>query len=174
MWQVGGFVFWKIILLTTIVGITLSFIYAPRTWCSFCPMGSLSSWVAPKKAPLPKVYKSIHVSSLCEEKCKLCARVCPMQLTPYSSRGEQLGYLHPDCLKCRKCEKACPTKIIKYTKNQWRIIDDNLINGVLLRYEYWLGTSSLSTSKRPLYNCRKGYKVSIFLQNKDAGGGKSY
>ena len=87
--------------------------FAPRTWCSFCPMGSLSSWVAPKKAPLPKAYKSIHVSSQCEEKCKLCARVCPMQLTPYSSRGEQLGYLHPDCLKCRKCEKACPTKIIK-------------------------------------------------------------
>ena len=76
-------------------------------------LGSLSSWVAPKKAPLPKAYKSIHVSSQCEEKCKLCARVCPMQLTPYSSRGEQLGYLHPDCLKCRKCEKACPTKIIK-------------------------------------------------------------
>ena len=115
-WGAMGFVFWKIILLTTIVGITLSFIYAPRTWCSFCPMGSLSSWVAPKKGPLPKVYKSIHVSSLCEEKCKLCARVCPMQLTPYSSRGEQLGYLHPDCLKCRKCERACPTKIIKYTK----------------------------------------------------------
>ena len=84
-WGAMGLVFWKIILLTTIVGITLSFIYAPRTWCSFCPMGSLSSWVAPKKAPLPKAYKSIHVSSQCEEKCKLCARVCPMQLTPYNS-----------------------------------------------------------------------------------------
>ena len=111
-------VFWNIILLTTVVGITLSFIYAPRTWCSFCPMGTLSSWVAPKKAPLPKAFKSIHVGSQCEEKCMLCARVCPMQLTPYSSRGEQLGYLHPDCLKCRKCEKACPTKIINYTKEQ--------------------------------------------------------
>ena len=109
-------VFWKIILMTTVVGITLSFIYAPRTWCSFCPMGTLSSWVAPKTAPLPKAFKSIHVSSQCEEKCKLCARVCPMQLTPYSSRGEQLGYLHPDCLKCRKCEKACPTKIIEMKK----------------------------------------------------------
>jgi polyferredoxin len=116
-WGAMGLVFWKIILITTIVGITLSFIYAPRTWCSFCPMGSLSSWVAPKKAPLPKAFKSIHVSSQCEEKCKLCARVCPMQLTPYSSRGEQLGYLHPDCLKCRKCEKACPTKMMTLIPN---------------------------------------------------------
>jgi polyferredoxin len=115
-WGAMGLVFWKIILMTTIVGVTLSFIYAPRTWCSFCPMGSLSSWVSPKKAPLPKAYKSIHVRSQCEEKCKLCARVCPIQLTPYSSRGEQLGYLHPDCLKCRKCEKACPTKIVEMKK----------------------------------------------------------
>ena len=30
-------------------------------------------------------------------KCKMCARVCPMQLTPYDSRGEDIGYLHPDC-----------------------------------------------------------------------------
>ena len=50
----------------------VSFIYAPRTWCSFCPM----------------------------------------QLTPYDSRGEAVGYLHPDCLKCGKCTQACPTKIM--------------------------------------------------------------
>ena len=42
----------------------------------------------------------------------VCARVCPMQLTPYDSRGEAIGYLHPDCLKCGKCVQACPTKIM--------------------------------------------------------------
>jgi len=36
-----------------------------------------------------------------------------MQLTPYDSRGEEIGYLHPDCLKCGKCAKACPTKIME-------------------------------------------------------------
>ena len=97
---------------TTIVGVTLSFIYAPRTWCSFCPMGTISNWVAPKKAPLPKAFTNIHVSSACQMKCKQCARVCPMQLTPYDSRGEAIGYLHPDCLKCGKCTLACPTKIM--------------------------------------------------------------
>jgi polyferredoxin len=112
MWSDIGRVFWTIIVLTTIVGVTLNFIYAPRTWCSFCPMGTISSWVAPKKAPLPKAFTSIHVSSACQMKCKQCARVCPMQLTPYDSRGEEVGYLHPDCLKCGKCTLACPTKIM--------------------------------------------------------------
>ncbi len=111
-WADVGRVFWTIILMTTIVGVTLSFIYAPRTWCSFCPMGSISRWVAPKKAPLPSSFTNVHVSSACEEKCKMCARVCPMQLKPYESRGAEIGYLHPDCLKCGKCVKACPTKIV--------------------------------------------------------------
>ena len=113
MWNDIGRVFWTIIVMTTVVGIILSFIYAPRTWCSFCPMGSISSWVAPKKAPLPKVFTNVHVSNECEMKCKQCARVCPMQLTPYESRGEVLGYLHPDCLKCNKCVKTCPLNIIE-------------------------------------------------------------
>lgn len=43
-WNDMGRVFWTIILITTIVGVVLSFIYAPRTWCSFCPMGTLSAW----------------------------------------------------------------------------------------------------------------------------------
>lgn len=112
-WGAMGRVFWNIILATTIVGVVLSFIYAPRTWCSFCPMGTISTWVAPKKTPLPKVYANVHVKSSCEEKCKLCARVCPMQLTPYTSRGLADGFLHPDCLKCGKCVLACPTKVME-------------------------------------------------------------
>ena len=112
MWAGIGRVFWTIIVITTVVGVVLNFIYAPRTWCSFCPMGTISNWVAPKKAPLPKPFTNIHVQSSCQMKCKSCARVCPMQLTPYDSRGEEIGYLHPDCLKCGKCTLACPTKIM--------------------------------------------------------------
>jgi len=43
----------------------------------------------------------------------MCARVCPMQLTPYEARGQEIGYLNTDCLKCGKCTKACPTKIME-------------------------------------------------------------
>ena len=90
-----GRVFWTIIVMTTIVGITPSFIYAPPTWCTFCPMGTISASVAPKHQPLPKAYTSVHVAATCQMKCKSCARVCPMQLTPYDSRGQESGYLHP-------------------------------------------------------------------------------
>lgn len=112
-WEAMGKVFRNIILLTTIVGAVLSFIYAPRTWCSFCPMGTLSAWVASRAPRLPKGYRSIHVSSRCQMKCKSCARVCPMQLSPYDSRGVEFGYLHPDCIKCGKCVLACPIKIME-------------------------------------------------------------
>lgn len=111
-WTAMGRVFWTIILVTTVVGVTLSFIYAPRTWCSFCPMGTLSSWVTPREGKLPEKYRRIFVSSTCQMKCKSCARVCPMQLTPYDSRGNATGYLHSDCIKCGKCAVACPIKIM--------------------------------------------------------------
>lgn len=111
MWGDIGRVFWTIILVTTVVGVVFSFIYAPRTWCSFCPMGTISSWVAPHRKPFPKRFTSVHVDNACGMKCKMCARVCPMQLTPYDARGEADGYLHPDCLKCSKCVKACPTNV---------------------------------------------------------------
>jgi len=35
-----------------------------------------------------------------------------MQLTPYDSRGQEIGYLDSDCLKCGKCTLACPTNMM--------------------------------------------------------------
>ena len=109
-----GVTFWNLIVITTIVGIVLGFIFAPRTWCSFCPMGTLSAWVAPKapQAGFPRV----SVSGECQMKCKRCAKVCPMQLTPYESRGLKEGHLHPDCIKCEQCVKACPLKLMRMEK----------------------------------------------------------
>ena len=99
-WNAMGQVFWTIILVTTIVGVILSFVYAPRTWCSFCPMGTLSAWVTPRRA-----------GERSTTRCKLCSAVCPMQLKPYESRNEVEGFLHPDCLKCGRCVEGCPLKV---------------------------------------------------------------
>ena len=93
-----------IMLLTgvTIAGIILSLIFHQRTWCSFCPVGSLSSWFSRKTSSL-KID-----SSLCNE-CRICARVCPIQITPYKFKSEGLQPVEDrDCLKCGFCAAACP------------------------------------------------------------------
>ena len=119
-WNAMGRVFWDIILVTTVAGVILAFIYAPRTWCSFCPMGTLSAWASPRAGSLPDGYRSIHVGDTCRMRCKSCARVCPMQLTPYDSRGASDGYLHPDCIKCGRCAVACPVRIMSMSRRTGR------------------------------------------------------
>ena len=113
-WTLAGIgrTFWNIILVTTIVGIVLGFIYAPRTWCTFCPMGTISAWVAPTKAK--RGFMAVHVAESCKMKCKRCAKVCPMQLTPYEACGKKEGYLNPDCIKCGNCIQSCPTKSMDF------------------------------------------------------------
>lgn len=113
-WNAMGRVFWTIILVTTIVGVALSFIYAPRTWCSFCPMGTLSSWVTPKRGSLPENYQRVFVGERCTTRCKLCSAVCPMQLKPYESRNDMDGLFHPDCIKCGSCTMGCPLKVPEF------------------------------------------------------------
>ena len=117
-WGAAGMVFWRIIVMTTVVGIVLAFIYAPRTWCSFCPMGTLSAWVAPKGEKTPSVFQNVGATESCTQRCQICARVCPMQLKPYESKGEPSGYQDPDCIKCGKCVKGCPTKAMEMSHHQ--------------------------------------------------------
>lgn len=112
-WGAMGRVFWRLIVTTTIIGVILSFLYAPMTWCSFCPMGTLAAWATPTRAPLPRAFSSVHVDKGCQVRCQKCARVCPMQLKPHESRGQDIGYLHPDCFKCGKCVKACPSGMMQ-------------------------------------------------------------
>lgn len=44
-----GMVFYRIIVVTTVVGIVLGLIFMERTWCSFCPMGSLAFFISKAK-----------------------------------------------------------------------------------------------------------------------------
>lgn len=108
-----GRVFWNIIFITTVVGTVFSIIYSPRTWCSFCPMGTLSAVVAPRRHK--NTFKNIHISDGCIQ-CKLCAKNCPMQLKPYEAKGAKTGLLDGDCIKCEKCVQKCPKKVMEMRK----------------------------------------------------------
>ena len=89
-----------------IVGIILSFFYNNRTWCNFCPMGSIASLISYFK----KDRKKLTVSSSCIS-CKLCKMTCPMGIVPYDYKGNPID--HPDCIQCGKCINICPKNAIR-------------------------------------------------------------
>nr|WP_123609996.1 4Fe-4S binding protein [Mobilisporobacter senegalensis] len=102
-----GMVFYRMIVLTTIIGVGLSFFYNQRTWCHFCPMGTMASYVA----RLRKSKRVLRVSPSCVS-CKICEKKCPLGLVPYDYKGDILS--HPDCIQCGKCVNVCPKNAIGY------------------------------------------------------------
>lgn len=104
-----GMVFYRMILMTTIVGVILSFFYNNRTWCNFCPMGSIASFISSFR----KNKKVLQVANSCVS-CKICERKCPMEILPYEYKGNILN--HSDCIQCGQCAIACPKKSIGYNK----------------------------------------------------------
>lgn len=99
--QAIGLVFIKLLAVTTLVGIGLAVAYKPRTWCTFCPMGTMSSWLAKGKNPLT-------VSSSCRN-CSACSKACPMSLTPHKPDDS-----HADCIKCERCVGHCAPKALSF------------------------------------------------------------
>lgn len=100
-----GMIFYKMIALTTIIGILLSMVFHERTWCHICPMGSIS-------ALLSIVNRRNHylkISAGCVN-CKICANVCPLSIKPYKYKGKLIT--HSDCIKCNKCKNSCPRRAI--------------------------------------------------------------
>lgn len=100
-----GMVFLRVIFITTLIGIFLALKFSPRTWCSFCPMGTLASLLSKGK-------NSIRVEDTCVS-CGLCAKVCPMNLEPHKN-GEL--FAAPDCIKCGVCVSKCPKKALNFSE----------------------------------------------------------
>lgn len=100
-----GAVFVRICLVTTLIGVFLAFIFHPRTWCSFCPMGTIQSVLGPNK-------KVLVMGDGCL-KCRACERVCPMSLQIVDNI--ECGRLDTkDCIKCPECQLACPKGILNF------------------------------------------------------------
>jgi ferredoxin-type protein NapH len=101
-----GLFFVMMLSATTILGIILAFIFHQRSWCTICPIGTIVNLISRNKYPL-KID-----SELCID-CKLCAKICPVQIDPsrYRSKGMQLVN-DADCLKCGLCVAVCPKKAL--------------------------------------------------------------
>ncbi len=104
-----GMGFYRMIVVTTIIGIVLSLFYNHRTWCNFCPMGSVASIISKFK----KSKKVLQVSSSCVS-CKMCEKKCPLGIVPYEYKGDILS--HPDCIQCGQCVSVCPKNAVGYDK----------------------------------------------------------
>ncbi len=102
-----GLLFYRMIVVTTLIGITLSFSYNSRVWCSFCPMGSISAFITKIRGNK----NSLEINDSCVE-CKLCEKKCPMGIIPYKYK-ENGSIDHYDCIQCKQCSFVCPKNSIK-------------------------------------------------------------
>jgi len=96
-----GMVLVTICILTTSIAILFGVLFAPRAWCSFCPMGTLQRAAGGSKYQL-KVDREKCID------CGKCQKVCPMQL-PVNEIQEK-----PDCIKCARCIEACPKSALSF------------------------------------------------------------
>jgi len=103
-YKIGRF-FVLLLTITTGLGFILAFIFHRRTWCSFCPVGSIIKWIG-KKNDL------VINSDNCVE-CNLCRKVCPVQINPSFFKAKGLQIVEDnDCLRCDLCVAVCPKQAL--------------------------------------------------------------
>jgi len=102
--ELGGF-FMMFLTVTTVVAIVLGMVFQPRSWCAFCPIGTLSKFAGAGKKPL-------QISEACAG-CGICTRACPMDIdiASYAGKGE---ISDADCLKCGACIAKCPIGALSF------------------------------------------------------------
>ncbi len=117
--QLGSVFVRQYLVWPTIVGVALALILNPRTWCSFCPMGTMQQvlYKAGKLLGINKYtdeFPAITDRERCS-KCAKCARVCPVQLEPYKN-WEHNRFQDENCIKCYTCVQNCPSQLLYSTK----------------------------------------------------------
>jgi ferredoxin-type protein NapH len=105
-----GMSVYRLIIVTTVIGIVLTLFFNHRTWCNICPMGSISALSATLRNPKNKS-SLLQVDNSCIS-CKKCERSCPMGIAAQDYKGGALT--HKDCLQCNECVYVCPKKSITY------------------------------------------------------------
>lgn len=106
-----GKVFWLMCTMTTLLGLVLALFIRARTWCAFCPIGTLGKIIGEKQSR-----SSLTLDSKKCLGCKLCEKVCPMNLQIISK--EKTLFPNADCIKCLECVAKCPRKALSIGKSE--------------------------------------------------------
>lgn len=111
-----GFIFSNTYLMVMIVGGLFAVFINPRTWCQFCPMGSMqkiSYFIGKKLGVTKKTNKKVTIEN--KDKCKSCGKcekVCRFQLSPYLDFNKNNQFDDINCIKCSTCVVNCPIGIL--------------------------------------------------------------
>ena len=101
---IGAFLI-RMLIITSLIGFVLGMVYHQRTWCSFCPMGTLATLTSGAMKS-----SQMKIDSTCVN-CKACQKVCPVGLDP--SSGKESGFFEDSsCMKCGQCEEICSKQAI--------------------------------------------------------------
>jgi len=100
-----GKVFWLMCVVTSAIGIILGILIHPRSWCAFCPMGTMQNAIGGGK-------KQLKIDAEKCVECKKCEKVCPFDLEIV--KHKKSGQLNDrDCLRCGECIWVCPKEAIE-------------------------------------------------------------
>lgn len=162
-WDRLGFIFVMNYFVVTVVGTTLAFFINPRTWCNFCPMGTVQKlfYKLGKFLGLSKYFDekvTIASKEMCHS-CGKCSRVCPMQLTPYTEFNDINQFASEACIRCSTCVVNCPAGILSLDKEETaiRIKEEVILDG----YEHIQMVPSVINQIRDLGNEVKEYTFKI-------------
>ena len=115
-----GLIFAGTYLMVLLIGGLFAVIISPRTWCFFCPMGTM-------QGVLYKLGKGLGLTRHADEKvtltqpehcrsCGKCSRVCAVQLEPHKNLSENGQFEDGRCIRCRACTEKCPAGILHLAK----------------------------------------------------------